>query len=58
MSFLPVTTEKETEAKEAVKTINWTMYLPQIVMLAIVFILGIYMPKTLVAYITNTVIGF
>ena len=58
MSFLPVAQEKEAEVKEAVKTLNWTMYLPQILLLTIVFVLGICMPKILVAFITNTVIGF
>ncbi len=58
MSFLPVAQEKDDEVKEAVKTLNWTMYLPQIVMLTIVFVLGIYMPRMLVVFITNTVIGF
>ena len=58
MSFLPVAQEKELEVKNAVKSLNWTMYLPQIVMLVLVFVWGLAMPKTLVAFITNTIIGF
>ena len=58
MSFLPFSGEKEIEVRNAVKSIDWTMYLPQMVMLVIVFVLGFYLPKNLVGYITNTIIGF
>ena len=55
MTFLPVNPEKEAETKEAVKNLNWTMYLPQLIMLAIAFTLGIYLPQYLANLITNTV---
>ena len=46
---------KEVETKEAVKKLNWSMYAPQIVMLAIAFLLGIYLPNYIANLITNTV---
>jgi multisubunit Na+/H+ antiporter MnhB subunit len=55
MAFSPVNVEKEAETKEAVKKLNWTMYAPQIIMLAVAFILGIYLPNYLANLITNTV---
>ena len=48
---------KLNEVEARVKEINWTMYLPQIVLLGIAFYLGIYMPEQLVNLITNTIIG-
>lgn len=55
MTFLPVNPEKEVETKEAVKKLNWSMYVPQIVMLVIAFLLGIYLPEYIANLITNTV---
>ena len=40
------------------KEINWTMYLPQIVLLVITFALGLYMPNYLINMIKLTVLGF
>jgi formate hydrogenlyase subunit 3/multisubunit Na+/H+ antiporter MnhD subunit len=40
------------------KEINWTMYLPQIVLLIIAFALGLYMPNYLINIIKLTVLGF
>ena len=40
------------------KEINWTMYLPQIVLLVIAFALGLYMPNYLINIIKLTVLGF
>ncbi len=57
MSFSSLPTEKEEHIKEAVKTLDWTMYAPQILMLFLTFVLGVYMPESLVALINNTVIG-
>ena len=38
--------------------LGWTMYLPQIVMLALAFVIGIYMPQGLSSAILATVAGF
>ena len=58
MSFSAIPFEKEQEYTEKVSEINLTMYLPQIVLLISAFILGIYMPESLVKIINATVIGF
>lgn len=58
MSFSPVVEDKKTELLAQVKTMNWTMYVPQIFMLLVAFALGIYMPESLVSLINNTVLGF
>ena len=51
MCYSPVNTEKAEEAKEAVKKLDWTMYFPQIILLTIAFLLGLYMP----IYISNLI---
>lgn len=58
MSFSPVSEEKKSELLAKVKTINWTMYAPQIIMLIVAFVLGVYMPEYLINLINNTVLGF
>ena len=58
MSFLSVSEEKERELKENMKDMNWTMYVPQMVLISIAFVLGICMPNYLYKLILNTVIGF
>ena len=58
MSFLPINIEKQAETDEAKTKIDWTMYLPQIIMLIIAFTFGIYMPEYLTNIITYTVIGY
>lgn len=45
MSFSPV--EKEVPEKK----LSWTMYAPQIILLAVAFVLGVFMPE----YVTNVV---
>ena len=50
------TENKETEAE--VKKLSWTMYVPQIVMLLLAFVIGVYMPQNLVAIIITSVAGF
>ena len=50
------TENKETEAE--VKKLSWTMYVPQIVMLLLAFVIGVYMPQNLVAIILTSVAGF
>ena len=58
MSFLPFTSEKDLKLRENVRTLGWTMYVPQIVMVLLAFVLGIYIPIQLVGLINNTVLGF
>lgn len=48
---------EKTHELEPVK-LGWTMYLPQIVMLALAFVIGIYMPQGLSSAILATVAGF
>ncbi len=43
---------------EKVEKLSWTMYLPQITMLIIAFVIGIYMPKDIVISILAAVAGF
>lgn len=57
MSFSELPQESEEMLNTAVKSINWTMYLPQLVMLVLAFVLGVYMPEKVVFLINNTVIG-
>ena len=57
MSFSPIPDEKSEELLSKAKTINWTMYMPQMIMLAIAFMLGIYMPEYIVKLVNATVIG-
>ena len=58
MSFLPISEEKEQDLIKEVKKINWTMYLPQILMLVLAFVLGVNMPDKLVDLINKTVMGY
>ena len=51
MCYSPVNLEKLEEIKEAVKKLDWTMYFPQIVLLTLAFVLGLYMP----IYISNLI---
>ena len=46
-----------THEVESVK-LSWTMYLPQVVMLILAFVIGIYMPQGLTQAILATVAGF
>ena len=46
-----------THEVEPVK-LSWTMYLPQVVMLILAFVIGIYMPQALTQAILATVAGF
>ena len=58
MSFLPVTEDRKKELKDNAMTLNWTMYLPQIILLTFAFLLGIYMPEQFYNLIIKTVIGY
>ena len=57
MSFSEAPKESENVLNNAVKSMNWTMYLPQIVMLILAFALGLYMPEKVVVLINSAVIG-
>ena len=58
MVFSPLNKEKALTAHDPAKELNWTMYIPQIIMLVLVFALGLYMPKILFILINLTTIGF
>ena len=58
MCFLAVNTEKENELKENVKHLSWNMYIPQIIMLIIAFVLGIYQPDFIAELIQGSAYGF
>lgn len=58
MTFSPLMSEHESEIKDAVKKINWTMYVPQIILLLLAFIMGIYLPQDISNILNLTVIGF
>ena len=58
MCFLAVNTEKEMELKENVKHLSWNMYIPQIIMLIIAFVLGIYQPDFIAELIQGSAYGF
>ena len=55
MSFSPLNPEKESEVVESVKKLNWTMYAPQVVLLVLAFVLGIYMPFNISEFLANAV---
>ena len=57
MCFSPPNNEKEVEIKENAKLLNWTMFTPQIVLLIIAFILGIYMPNWLITLMVDATKG-
>ena len=57
MVFSPVNVEKNEEQLNNVKKLNWTMYLPQVALLIVVFYLGIFMPDFIVKYAVNSIIG-
>ncbi len=58
MCFSSPQEDKYKEFKAVAKKMDWTMFVPQIIMLAIVFYFGICMPEPLVTLINGTVIGF
>ena len=57
MCFSPAADDKYQEWVNEAKKMDWTMYLPQIVMLIIVFYLGLLMPEPIVNLINGTVLG-
>lgn len=48
---------KENNENAEIKKLSWTMYLPQIVMLTLAFVIGVYMPKGLYEMIRLAVAG-
>ena len=57
MSLSSATDDKYPEWVAEAKKMKWTMYVPQIVMLLIVFYLGIFMPEHIVTLINGAVMG-
>ena len=57
MSFSELSEEKLEEISTLKEKLNWTMYMPQIVLLVIVFTLGVYMPEQFANIISMTTIG-
>lgn len=55
MCYSPANTEKDEIIKESVKKLDWTMFMPQIILLTLAFALGIYMPNYLSNLITLTI---
>lgn len=55
MSFSPVNAEKEMELAESVKKLNWTMYVPQVVLLILAFVFGIYVPYQISSFLASAV---
>ena len=51
MCYTPANLEKTEELENSVKKLDWTMYTPQIILLTLAFVLGIYMPM----YINNLI---
>ena len=58
MSFSELSGEKSNEVFEKLKGLNWTMYFPQLIIILLVFILGIFMPTKIINLIQNSLIGF
>ena len=56
MAFSSGKNEHSAEAKN--KKLSWTMYAPQIIMLILAFVIGIYMPQGLIKMIIFAVKGF
>lgn len=54
MTFSKKSHEEETEPVK----LSWTMYLPQVVMLILAFVIGIYMPQGLSVMVLTAVAGF
>ena len=57
MAYSSINEEKSTELIERVNKLNLTMYLPQVVMLAIAFYFGVCMPSNVVNFIGKTSIN-
>ncbi|MBE7706133.1 MAG: hypothetical protein E7Z91_02670 [Cyanobacteria bacterium SIG30] len=58
MSFGKLSDEKNALIKNTKKKLCWVMYLPQIIMLILVFVLGVYIPPFLNDIIKLTITGF
>ena len=58
MTYSQVDERKEAEYKNNIKNINWTMYIPQIVLILFAFYLGIFSHNHIVNILVKTVVGF
>ena len=58
MCFTPVNPEKEENYSIETKNIGWNMYIPQIVMLIIAFVFGVYQPEFIIGLIEKSILGF
>ena len=56
MAFSSGKNEHSAEAEN--KKLSWTMYAPQIIMLILAFVIGVYMPQGLIKMIIFAVKGF
>ena len=50
--------KSEESAKISTDKFSWTMYAPQMIMLTIAFVIGLYMPVGIVKIILEAVRGF
>ena len=50
--------EKEPEGLASGVKLNWMMYAPQLVMLILAFVLGVYMPEQVSNLFAGAVVGF
>ena len=57
MCFSSLQEEKRDELVAVAKNIDWTMYVPQFILLIFAFVLGVYMPENFVYLINSTVLG-
>ena len=57
MAWGEKTPEKFEKAKNNLYKLDFTMYIPQIIMLTIAFVLGIYVPAFLYSSIIGTIVG-
>ena len=57
MSFSELPEERKNDILLCVKKIDWTMYVPQIILLVMAFALGLFMPNVIESLINSTVIG-
>ena len=57
MVFAKNNTERVQRAKDNLSKLDLTMYLPQVIMLSLAFVLGLYMPKFLQPIIEIAIAG-
>ena len=57
MAYGEKTPEKFEKAKNNYHKLDWTMYAPQVALLTLAFVLGVYIPKFLYFIIKGTIVG-